>query len=73
MIKTYKITRRYSTGIEKPHTIELDTGRKVSIVYYNEKYIKLPGKALAIADDGTTYRIFENDDCSKMLAIKVEV
>lgn len=72
-MKKYIINRQYSTGTLKTHTIELSTGRRISVVYYEEKYIDFPETAIAIASDGTTYRVFESNDGSKALAIKNEV
>ena len=72
-MRTYRIIRTYKTGIEKPHTIELEGGRKVSIIYYDSKY--MPGELTHIAsatdDGGTTYQLFASTDAERILARRI--
>ena len=71
-MKTYKATRTYTTGLRAswnpPHTIEFENGRRISIVYYDEKYIGLPYVADAITDDGKLYKLYINEDGTRALA-----
>jgi len=69
-MKTYSIARTYKTGLENPHTIELENGRKVSIVYYDSKYIpsELTHVANATDKSGTTYKLFASTDLDRILA-----
>lgn len=69
-MRTYSIARTYKTGIEKPHTIELENGRKVSVIYYDSKYIpsELTHIANAIDENGTKYQLFASTDTERILA-----
>ena len=74
-MKTYRITHEHFTGIRAswnpPHTIELENGRRISIVYYEEEYIDLPYVADAITDGGTKYKLYASDDGKRALARRV--
>ena len=69
-MKTYGIKRTYKTGIERPHTIELENGRKVSIIYYDSKYIpnELTYIANATDESGASYMLFASADLERILA-----
>lgn len=71
-MKTYHIKRIYKTGLEKPHTIELENGKRISIVYYDEKLIPcdLEHTAIATDDNGTRYNLFISKNAEKALARK---
>lgn len=71
-MKTYHIKRVYKTGLEKPHTVELENGKRISIVYFDEKYMppELECAAVATDDNGTTYKLFISKDAEKALARK---
>lgn len=71
MLKSYTVARVYKTGLCKPHTIELIDGKRISIAYYDEKYISsdLQETATATTNEGDVYRVFESANRSKALAI----
>lgn len=71
-METYHVKRVYKTGLEKPHTIEIENGKRISIVYYDEKYIpqELKYAAIATDDNGTQYKLFISKNAEKALARK---
>ena len=59
-MKRYTDCRTYHTGLYKPHTIQLENGFTVSIVYYDKTGHTNNMKHFAIATDsnGNNYDIF---------------